>query len=103
LGADSSLAAISRRFHLPAQVLEPAFHAARDHGYLTDDDDGFELTDQGHEEIHRVIVRTREWLASELSDWGAADDALLSEALNALATRFVDEDADRQLEPAASS
>ena len=50
-----------------------------------------------------VEAGTRAWLASQLSDWGAADDDLLSEALTAMATRFVDEDADRRLEPAASS
>ena len=82
---------------------EPAFHAARDNGYLTGEDDRLELTEQGHEEIHKVIAGTRAWLASELSDWGAADDELLSEALTAMATRFVDEDADRRLEPAAAS
>jgi len=41
--------------------------------------------------------------AGELSDWGTADDDLLSEALTAMATRFVDEDADRRLEPATAS
>ena len=51
----------------------------------------------------RSSPRTRAWLASELSDWGADDDELLSEALTAMATRFVDEDADRRLEPAAAS
>jgi hypothetical protein len=84
LGADSSLAAIGRSFHVPAQVLEPAFHAARDNGYLTGEDDRLELTEQGHEEIHKVI-------------------ALLSKALTAMATRFVDEDADRRLEPAPAN
>jgi EmrB/QacA subfamily drug resistance transporter len=103
LGADSSLAAIGRSFHVPAQVLEPAFQAARDNGCLTGEDDRLELTEQGHEEIHKVIAGTRAWLASELSDWGADDDELLSRALTAMATRFVDEDADRRLEPAASS
>jgi len=103
LGADSSLAAIGRSFHVPAQVLEPAFHAARDNGYLTGEDDRLELTEQGHEEIHKVIAGTRARLASELSDWGADDDELLSKALTAMATRFVDEDADRRLEPAPAN
>ena len=103
LGADSSVAAIGRGFHIPAAVLEPAFRAARDNGYLTGDDDRLELTELGHEEIHKVIASTRAWLASELSDWGADDDELLSEALTTLATRFVDEDAVRPLDPAGAS
>lgn len=86
LRADSSLAAVSRSFHVPAPVLEPAFHAARNNGYLTGEHDRLELTAQGHEEIHKVIAGTRAWLASELSDWRADDDELLSEALTAMAT-----------------
>jgi hypothetical protein len=39
-----------------------------------------------------LLVRTRAWLASELSDWGAGDDELLTQALTTLATRFIDED-----------
>jgi MFS family permease len=37
----------------------------------------------------------------KLRDWGAADDELLSQALNRLAIRFVNEDAGLRLEPAA--
>ena len=56
----------------------PRSSAARDHGYLTGEDDRLELTELGHEEIHKVIAGTRAWLAEELSDWGADDDELLS-------------------------
>jgi MFS family permease len=103
LGADSSLTAISRRFRIPAPVLQPAFDAARDNGYLSGGDDDLQLTEQGHEEMHKVIASTRAWLESELSDWGAADDELLSEALHRLATQFVNEDAGLRLEPAATN
>jgi EmrB/QacA subfamily drug resistance transporter len=102
LGANSSLAAISRRFRVPAPVLQPAFSAARDNGYLSGADDDLELTEQGHEEMHKVIDGIRAWLESELVDWGAADDQLLSEALNRLAIQFVDEDAGLQLEAATN-
>jgi hypothetical protein len=103
LGAESSLAAISRRFRVPAPVLQPAFGAARDNGYLSGTDDDLQLTEQGHEEMHKVIAGTRAWLESELRDWGAADDELLSEALNNLAIQFVNEDAGVRLEPAATN
>ena len=33
------------------------------------------------EEIDKLVAEMRAWLADELSDWGAGDDALLSEAL----------------------
>jgi len=53
--------------------------------------------------MHKVIAGTRAWLESELRDWGAADDELLSEALNNLAIQFVNEDAGVRLEPAATN
>ncbi len=81
----------------------PAFGAARDNGYLSGTDDDLQLTEQGHEEMHKVIAGTRAWLESELRDWGADDDELLSGALNNLAIQFVNEDAGLRLEPAATN
>ena len=72
VGADSSLDAIARRIRVPAQVLEPAFHAARDHGYLAGPDDELRLTKSGQLEVNKFIDSARAWLAVELSDWGAA-------------------------------
>ena len=92
VGADSSLGAIGRRVHVPAEVLAPAFRTAREDGYLTGGDDQLRLTDKGQHEMDALLVRTRAWLASELSDWGAGDDELLTQALTTLATRFIDED-----------
>jgi hypothetical protein len=91
VGADTSLDAIARRVRVPALVLQPAFQNARAAGYLAGDDEGLLLTVRGQQEIDKVVVRMREWLADELSDWGA-DDELLKEALGGLARRFVDEE-----------
>ncbi len=92
VGADSSLEAIARRIRVPAQVLEPAFHAARDHGYLAGPDDELRLTESGQLEVDKFIDSARAWLAVELSDWGAADEPLLSQALGNMAKQFVDHD-----------
>jgi hypothetical protein len=37
------------------------------------------------------VAARRAWLARELADWGAEDDALLSEALDNLARRTLEE------------
>ena len=103
LGADSTLDAISRRMHIPAPVLEPAFRTAYEDGYLTGDQEGLRLTDKGQREIEKIVVKTREWLAAELSDWGAADDEVLTKALTNMATQFVDEDPQLQLQATASA
>jgi hypothetical protein len=91
LGADSSLAAISRWVRVPAEVLHPAFQAARDNGYLTGDDAHLALTDAGHREIAAFVAAIRQWLATELADWGADDSVALDQALEQMARRFVDE------------
>jgi hypothetical protein len=38
------------------------------------------------------VVAAHDWLAGELADWGAQDDALLTRALNDMARQFVDQD-----------
>ncbi len=100
VGAESSLAAIARRVRVPAQVLQPAFETARADGYLTGDDGDLRLTPAGDEEIQKLVTATRAWLSSELSDWGAADDELLSKALHTMAQEFVDEDPELVRAPA---
>ena len=100
LGGDTSLEAISRRFRVPAPVLRPAFHTARDDGYLTGSDDELRLTESGKREIEKLVTATRAWLASELADWGAADDDLLTQALHTMARKFVDEDPELLPSPA---
>jgi len=81
---------ISRRYQLPAAVLEPAFADATRRGYLVGTDGGLRLTQRGQDEIGKVIAAMRAWLAEELSDWDV-DDAQLNAALGDLATRFVEE------------
>jgi len=88
----ANLEAISRRVHVPAPVLHPAFEAARKHGYLTGDDGQLELTEVGQREIDRLVGATRRWLADELTDWGAGDDELLTRALDNMANQFIDQD-----------
>lgn len=92
VGADTGLEGIAKRFRIPPQVLEPAFHAAREHGYLVGPDHQLDVTAAGQLEVDKFISSAKAWLATELSDWGAADDALLGEALGNMAKQFVDQD-----------
>jgi hypothetical protein len=73
-------------------VLQPAFQQARDAGYLTGDIDHLRLTDAGQREVDTFVAAIRAWLADELADWGAADDALLSDALAGIARNIIDEE-----------
>jgi EmrB/QacA subfamily drug resistance transporter len=92
LDRDTSLAAIAHRVRVPGPVLWPAFVAARDAGYLLGTEDHLEVTPLGRSELEKVIAAMHEWLARELADWGADDDAQLRAALGALAQRMVDDD-----------
>jgi EmrB/QacA subfamily drug resistance transporter len=91
LSRDSSVQAVGRRFRVPGPVLAPAFASAAQHGCLTADGDQLRLTDKGEREFAKVIDTVRSWLADELADWGAGDDALLTTALRNMAIEFVDE------------
>jgi EmrB/QacA subfamily drug resistance transporter len=90
LDRPATIEEISRRFHLPAAVLEPAFAGAVQRGYVSEADGEVQLTRVGQDEMDKVVRALRAWLAEELADWGA-DDALLSDALGDLATRFVEQ------------
>ena len=90
LDRPATIEEISRRYQLPAAVLEPAFADATRRGYLVGADGGLRLTQRGQDEIGKVITAMRAWLAEELSDWDV-DDAQLNAALGDLATRFVEE------------
>ncbi len=85
---------IARRSRVPAEVLAPAFAAALRRGYLLDEHNHLRLTELGEQQIGLLVAARRRWLARELGDWGAEDDALLSEALDNLARRMLDEGAD---------
>jgi len=92
-GGDTALSAIAGRRRMPAEVLLPAFENARAAGYLTGANDHLQLTDRGHVEMDKLITSMRRWLATELADWGAADDEQLNAALAELAKRMLTEDA----------
>jgi MFS family permease len=91
LDRDTSLDAIARRVRVPAPVLQPAFEQARAAGYLTGPNDHLRLTEAGQREIDKFVGAMRAWLSTELRDWGAGDDHLLSDALAAIARDIIDE------------
>ena len=101
LGRDVGIEEISRRYHLPAAVLEPACQNAVLHGYLHAQDGQFGLTPAGEAEMRKVVTAMRTWLADELADW-EADDQELAAALGDLATKFVEQEPDLSREPVAA-
>ena len=92
LHSDTSLTAIAQRVRVPGPVLWPAFAATREAGYLTGTEERLTVTPSGRTELEKLVATVRAWLAAELADWGAADDAQLHTALTALARRLVDDD-----------
>ena len=74
----------------PPRCSSPAFAGAVQRGYVSEADGEVQLTRVGQDEMDKVVRALRAWLAEELADWGA-DDALLSDALGDLATRFVEQ------------
>jgi EmrB/QacA subfamily drug resistance transporter len=91
LGIRPTLEAIALRVRVPQEVLAPAFAATMKRGYLVDHDNVLALTETGQREVAQLVRARRVWLARELSDWGAEDDALLAEALDNIARRLLDE------------
>jgi EmrB/QacA subfamily drug resistance transporter len=91
LDRTATLPEIARLYHLPAQVLEPAFARAADRGYLTMQDGQLSLTRSGEAEVDKLVTALRGWLADQLADWDL-DDPELDDALGDLATKFVDQD-----------
>ncbi len=98
LGSTPTLGDIAHLVRVPAEVLAPAFAAAMQRGYLSEDGSRLSLTESGTAEISRLIDARRRWLARELSDWGAEDDVLLGAALDNLARRLLDESTGAELE-----
>ena len=97
LGVQPTLESIAVRVRVPQEVLAPAFAACLRRGYLVDDHNVLTLTDTGRREVALLVRARRVWLARELSDWGADDDALLAEALDNVARKLLDEST--ELEP----
>ena len=93
----TDLAAIARRFALPAAVLQPAFQTARESGLIVGSDDRLMLTERGQSHVRRFVDALTAWLSAELSDWGDADDAELRAALGRLSQRFIDADPDTDM------
>ena len=91
LGRTTTLAEIATLYHLPPEVLAPAFEAAAANGYLTRHDGQLAVTEAGALEVEKLVTALKAWLAGELADWGA-DDPELSRALSELATQFVNQD-----------
>ena len=92
--SDTALSAIAGRRRIQPKSCLPAFEILRcSAGYLTGSNDHLQLTDLGHAEMDKLIAALRRWLATELADWGAADDEQLSAALAELAKGMLDEDA----------
>jgi hypothetical protein len=91
LGRTTTLAEIATLYHLPPEVLAPAFEAAAANGYLTRHDGQLAVTEAGALEVEKLVTALKAWLAGELADWGA-DDPELSRALGELATQFVNQD-----------
>lgn len=92
LGRDTGIAAIASHVRVPAAVLQPAFDTAREHGYLAGPDDALRLTDAGNADVEAFAIAVRGWLADELRDWGAGDDALLTQALDGIARGIIDDE-----------
>ena len=95
-GGTTDIRIVAQRFRVPPQVLAPSFHAAREAGLITGDDDALALTDRGRRHVQRFVEALTDWLSGELKDWGDADDAQLRAALGRLSQRFVDADPDSQ-------
>jgi hypothetical protein len=91
VGIAPTLESIARRVRVPQEVLAPAFAACLRRGYLTDDGNVLALTETGRQEIALLVKARRAWLARELGDWGAEDDALLAEALDNISRTLLDE------------
>ena len=91
LGRTTTIDEIATLYHLPPEVLDPAFEAAVAHGYLTKQDGHLDITEAGTIEVDKLAAAFKAWLASELADWGP-DDPELNRALGDLATQFVNQD-----------
>jgi hypothetical protein len=70
LGRTTTLAEIATLYHLPPEVLAPAFAAAAANGYLTRHDGQLAVTEAGALEVEKLVTALKAWLADELADWG---------------------------------
>ena len=103
IDADTGIRAIGHRVRVPAEVLKPAFDAAREAGYLTGEDDRLRVTEAGRAEVQKVVTAARAWLAAQLADWDDLDDELLGRAMTNMARQYADQDPQLGRSPTAIS
>ncbi|MFI9504307.1 DHA2 family efflux MFS transporter permease subunit [Nocardia sp. NPDC052566] len=95
----ATLDAIAHVHRLPAEVIAPVYDEVLRDGYVVREGDRLRLTDSGSAEIDRVHAAWRRWLNSRLDGWDdrdPADRALLDQALDNIAAKLLEEDAQLQ-------
>ncbi|MFI9380579.1 DHA2 family efflux MFS transporter permease subunit [Kutzneria sp. NPDC052558] len=92
----ATVEAIAEKHRLPGKVIEPAFVALEYAGYLERDGDELNLTERGHEEFDRLAKAWRGWLVERLSDWRPESRTDLSEAIDRVAMRMIEQAGDEQ-------
>ncbi|WP_204012638.1 MDR family MFS transporter [Virgisporangium aurantiacum] len=95
---NADLNTIAHAHRLPPEVVMPAFADLCQAGYARLDGDTVELTAVGQLQLERVQGAWRQWLDTRLDDitmTDPADRVLLDQALDNIATKLVDEHADR--------
>jgi EmrB/QacA subfamily drug resistance transporter len=90
---------IADRVRVPAAVLEPAFHATAEAGYLIDVQGQLYLTDVGEQEFGKLAAAWQEWVAEQLADWNPERESELPGALARLGRRLFEE---QRAEPTAA-
>ncbi|MFG1924261.1 MDR family MFS transporter [Cryptosporangium sp. NPDC048952] len=94
-GSPPTLEEIAAAHRVPPDVLAPVFLQAVDDGHLRAEGGGLALTESGAEAFAQVAAAWRQWLLSQLEDWGTTDPvdrARLDRAIDALADRLLDEE-----------
>ncbi|GHJ48631.1 MFS transporter [Catellatospora sp. TT07R-123] len=94
---------IARHYHLPPQVLWPAYQRCVEDGYVTAAGGDVALTPRGVAEYDRIAAAWRQWLSGELADWEDASDTDFSDAVRSAARQLVFEDEPAAREPAPHS
>ncbi|WP_328409990.1 MDR family MFS transporter [Nocardia sp. NBC_00403] len=92
----ATLEAIAHAHKMPPEVIRPIYVQVIAAGYVTADDGRVRLTDSGRAEVDRIHASWRHWLDTQLDDWDyrdPADRALLDQALENIATKLLDEEA----------
>jgi hypothetical protein len=88
----AALVDIAGHYGIPEDVFRPAFDQCIEAGFVRYDGGDLKLTPRGIAEYDRISAAWRDWLASELSDWGEIGDEEFSTALRKVAEQFVTEE-----------